>query len=166
MVAPQENKPSPTRTRSVTILAWLHLLQSLGLIGFGIYFALTAGWGEKGSGIAYQYLPLAMFEDMLSAVITFTLGGLGAIIAIAMFRLHPFAWLAAIILQGLGLLAALYGYIRGHPNYVGMAVGIFLVFYLNQYEVREAFRSAGRSTLRHSGEDPAIDGLRRPGSVE
>lgn len=166
MVAPEQNKPFPTRTRSVTILAWLHLLQSLGLFGFGIYFALTAGWGEKGSGIAYQYLPLAMFEDMLSAVITFSLGALGVLIAIAMLRLRPFAWLAAIILQGLGLLAALYGYIRGHPNYVGMAVGIFLVFYLNQYEVREAFRSAARPALRHAGDDPTWDGVRRPGSVE
>jgi hypothetical protein len=65
---------------------------------------------------------------------------LGAVIAFALLRLKSWAWMAAMELQGLGLIAALYAYLRGNPNYVGMLISIILVFYLNQQEIRAAFR--------------------------
>jgi hypothetical protein len=34
----------------------------------------------------------------------------------------------------------LINYFRNRPNYVGMALGVLLVLYLNHQEVREAFR--------------------------
>lgn len=122
------------------MLAWLHLLQSLALLGFALYMVSHGGWLEALNETAIQYLPLALFDGMISAVVMMILAGLGVVIALSMLRLWSWAWLAAMSLQGLGLMAALYSYIRGQPNYVGMLIGIFLVFYLNQREVQSAFR--------------------------
>lgn len=139
--------PPPRRSRAVTLLAWLHLLQSLALLGFAIYLLSTEGWQpavdapEVDFG-PWQYLPLALFDGMVSAVAMLVLAVLGVLIAIALLRLHGWAWLAAMSLQGMGLVAALYGYLHGRPNYIGMLIGIFLVFYLNQREVQAAFRSS------------------------
>lgn len=129
--------------RSVKILAWLHMLQSLALLGFAVYTVSSGGWVEALNETAIQYLPLALFDGMISAVVMMILALLGMAIGLAMLRLQSWAWLPAMSLQGLGLMAALYSYIRGRPNYVGMLIGIFLVFYLNQGEVQAAFRHAG-----------------------
>lgn len=133
------------RSRSVTILAGLHFLQSLVLLGFGIYFVTTAGWSQPEVTQATRFLPLALFQGMISGLVTLLLAFLGVVIALALLRLKSWAWMAAIELQGLGLMAALYAYIRGNPNYIGMLISIILVFYLNQQEIRAAFR--GRRTI-------------------
>ena len=132
--------PTRRRSRSVTILAGLHFLQSLILLGFGIYFVSTAGWAQTDVTQATRFLPLALFQGMISGVVTLVLALLGVIIAFALLRLKSWAWMAAMELQGLGLLAAIYAYLRGNPNYVGMLISIILVFYLNQQEIRAAFR--------------------------
>jgi hypothetical protein len=130
----------PRRTRSITILAWLHFVQSLVLLGFSVYIVNLAGWSQTGPATASKFLPLALFQGMLSGAITLVLAVLGAVIAFALLRLESWAWMAAMSLQGLGLLAALVAYINGQPNYIGMLIGILLVFYLNQQDVRAAFR--------------------------
>jgi len=134
------NPHTPRRSRSVTILAALHFLQSLVLLGFGIYLVSTTGWAHPEATQASRFLPLALFQGMISGVVTLVLALLGAVIAFALLRLKSWAWMAAMELQGLGLIAALYAYLRGNPNYVGMLIGIILVFYLNQQEIRAAFR--------------------------
>ena len=131
---------TPRRSRSVTILAGLHFLQSLVLLGFGIYLVSTAGCAQPEATQASRFLPLALFQGMISGAVTLVLALLGAIIALALLRLKSWAWMAAMELQGLGLMAALYAYLRGNPNYVGMLISIILVFYLNQQEIRTAFR--------------------------
>jgi hypothetical protein len=133
------------RTRSITILAGLHLLQSLALLGFGVYLVQTSGWDQSVVfARAFQFMPLALVDSMVSGIVTVFLAVLGVIIAIALLGMRSWAWLAAICLQGLGLASALYGYFRNRPNYFGMLIGILLVLYLNQHEVRTAFR--GRSS--------------------
>lgn len=128
------------RPRSVSIIAWLHLVQSLVLLVFGAFLF------EASSGLtiriitAIRLIPLAVFQSMISVLVMVILAVFGVFVAIALFRLKAWAWLAAMSLQGIGLVAALYGYITGRPNYVGMLIGIILVLYLNQYEVRIAFR--------------------------
>jgi len=134
------NPRTPRRSRSVTILAALHFLQSLVLLGFGIYLVSTTGWAQTETTQASQFLPLALFQGMISGVVTLVLALLGVLIAFALLRLKSWAWMAAMELQGLGLIAALYAYLRGNPNYVGMLIGIILVFYLNQQEIRAVFR--------------------------
>jgi small-conductance mechanosensitive channel len=125
-----------TRSRSIIILAGLHLLQSLVLLGFGIYLVQTSGWEQQ--------VTFAMVDSMVSGVVTVCLALLGVIIALALLGMRSWAWLAAICLQGVGLASALYAFFRDRPNYFGMLIGILLVLYLNQHEVRAAFR--GRST--------------------
>ena len=128
-------------SRSIIILAGLHLLQSLVLLGTGVYLVMTSGWiHHVRMGRAFQFLPLAVFEGMLSGLVMVVLAMFGFLIAYELLRLRKWAWLAAMSLQGLGLLAALYGYVIHRPNYVGMLMGIFLVFYLNQREIQAAYR--------------------------
>jgi hypothetical protein len=118
----------------------LQLLQSLSLLGLGIYL-IAASEGIPDRAVrATHLLPLAIFDNMISSAVMIVLGLLGGVTAFALLRLRSWAWMAAIILQGFGLLAALIGYIRQQPNYVGMVTSIILVLYLNQQEVQAAFR--------------------------
>ena len=78
---------------------------------------------------------------MANGAVSVVFGVVGIFIAIALLRLRSWAWVAAMAIQGFGLFAALIGYLRATPNYVGMVFGIFLVFYLNQGEIQVAFRS-------------------------
>ena len=134
-----------TRSRSIIILAGLHLLQSLVLLGFGIYVVQTSGWAQQVTfAHAFKYMPFAMVDSMVTGVVTVCLAVLGVIIAVALLGMRSWAWVAAICLQGVGLASALYAFFRDRPNYFGMFIGICLVLYLNQREVRAAFR--GRST--------------------
>jgi hypothetical protein len=140
----QESRPGSAaimRSRSITILAGLHLLQSLVLLGFGIYLVRTSGWAQHVTfARAFKFMPFALVDSMVSGIVTVFLAALGVIIAVALLGMRSWAWLAAICLQGIGLASALYGYFRNRPNYFGMLIGILLVLYLNQHEVRAAFR--------------------------
>lgn len=138
--AAQNSVQKQRRPRSVTIIAWLHLVQSLVLLIFGVFlFEASDGFTIRVI-TAIRLIPPAIFQNMASILVMVVLAVFGVFVAIALFRLRGWAWLAAMSLQGIGLLAALYGYITGRPNYVGMLSGILLVLYLNQYEVRIAFR--------------------------
>lgn len=131
-----------SRPRSVTILGILHILQSLSLLAFGIYQVARHGWliGEVEIGLL-RVIPFPMLESMANGAISVVFGVVSFFIAIALLRLRSWAWVAAMAIQGFGLFAALIGYLRARPNYVGMVFGIFLVFYLNQREIQLAFRS-------------------------
>jgi hypothetical protein len=134
----QEKKAS--RPRSVTILAWLQILQSLGLLGYGGYLVDAKGWTFTEKASTIQFIPLALFDWMTNGVILVVLGACMAIVSLALFRLRSWAWLASMALQGAGLFAGLIGYIYGSPNYFGMILGTFIVLYLNRQEVQAAFR--------------------------
>jgi hypothetical protein len=62
------------------------------------------------------------------------------LVAIAVLLLAKRAWQAAMTLQGFGLLVGLINYLRDRPNFIGMALGVILVLYLNHREVQDAFR--------------------------
>jgi hypothetical protein len=142
----QAGLATPVRSRSITILAGLHLLQSLALLGFGIYLVQTSGWAQHVTfARAFRFMPFALVDSMVSGIVMVVLAVLGVMIAVALLGMRPWAWLAAICLQGIGLASALYGYFRNRPNFFGMLIGILLVLYLNQHEVRAAFR--GRSSF-------------------
>lgn len=129
------------RPRSVTILAWLQIVQSLGLLGYGGYLIITDGWGFVEDTDLLQFAPLALFDWMTSRVVLIILGALMFFVSIALFRLRSWAWLASMTLQGMGLFAGLIGYIYSRPNYFGMLLGTFIVLYLNRQEVKAAFRA-------------------------
>lgn len=125
----------------IKLLSGLLFLQSLALLAFGVYL-LTDVSNRFTDGVARasQYLPLAMFDMMLFSAVPLVLGLLGILVASALLRLKSWAWMGAMILQGVGLLAALVSYLQHRPNYIGMLFGIILVLYLNQQEVQAVFR--------------------------
>ncbi|HEX7975185.1 MAG TPA: hypothetical protein VF498_12310 [Anaerolineales bacterium] len=129
------------RPLRITLLGALLFLQSLTLLAFDVFLLVdTSDRLSVGVAWASQYLPLAIFDNMLFTAVPLVLALLGIWVALALMRLKSWAWMAAMILQGLGLLAALVGYIQQRPNYIGMLFGIILVLYLNQQEVQAVFR--------------------------
>jgi len=134
-----EKKP-PARPRSVMILAIIQTLQGLGLLGAGLYQGRLAGWDIWTRFGEWQYIPLPLFESLSSVFVLLVLGSAMILVSIALVRLASWAWLFSMTLQGLGLFIGLVNYLRNRPNYLGMALGIFLVFYLNLDEVQAAFR--------------------------
>jgi hypothetical protein len=131
----EDEKPRASRPWPVTILGLLLLLQAAGLLIIGLY-TLT--------------LPPDLLQTMLSqpadtAGLVFTFLAPLALWASAGFlRRWRSAWLNAMLLQGLclGMALAIY-FSHGKPvyAYVVMAYAVFMVVYLNHYEVQEAFRT-------------------------
>jgi len=138
----QSKEPVPRRPRSVTILAVLQALQGLGLLALGIYRGYLLTWLGGAELLISRVTPYVVVDWLTGWVVWITLGIFTLILALAIFRMQRLAWLIAISLQGLGLLVGLVNYIQARPNYAGMIYGIVLVFYLNQQEVRSAFREA------------------------
>jgi hypothetical protein len=64
---------------------------------------------------------------------------LGLVIAAGLWRLKRWAWVSVMLWTGATLATALFSYLRGHPDFPPMMVGIVTVFYLNQGEVQRAF---------------------------
>ena len=140
--------PAPThrrqRPRSVVILVVFQIIQSLGLLGYGISLVLENGRLFGAGGGALQYMPFAWFEGLSSGIVLICLALVTLLVSIALLRLKSWAWMAAMTIQGVGLLAGLLGYIRNRPNYIGMLLGIILVLYLNNQEIQETFRERRR----------------------
>ncbi len=134
----------PDLPRSVVILALIQTLQGIGLLGAGIYQGRLAGWNLWTQFGEWQYIPLPLFESFSNVLVLIVLGSAMILVSAALLRLASWAWLFSMTLQGLGLLIGLVNYLRQRPNYIGMAVGIFLVFYLNLDEVQAALRSKVR----------------------
>lgn len=128
------------RPRSVMILAIIQTLQGLGLLGAGLYQGRLAGWDIRTRFGEWQYIPLPLFESLSNVFVLLVLGSAMILVSSALVRLASWAWLFSMTLQGLGLFIGLVNYLRNRPNYLGMALGIFLVFYLNLDEVQAAFR--------------------------
>ena len=70
-------------------------------------------------------------------------GILGVIVAVGLWRLRRWAWVAIMLWTGLNMAAALHAYWIGNPYYLSMALSVIQVFYLNMREVQVAF--LGRS---------------------
>jgi hypothetical protein len=124
----------------VSILVGVQFLQGLALFGYGVFLTIVYGWPgiaslpEGASRLLSIYYELASgFGLLLFSLPIF-------LVAMALMRMKSWAWLAAMALQGLGLMVALLAYALGRPNYLAMLLGVLLVFYLNQQEVQAAFR--------------------------
>lgn len=62
-----------------------------------------------------------------------------AAICVGLFLLKRWAWIAAMILIGINLLAAIVYYVEGGEPFAAMVFDVFSVFYLNQQSVQAAF---------------------------
>lgn len=133
--------PTIQRPRSVAILVILQVLQGIGLLAYSLYMGEMYGWGFEKREVQLPHIaPFEVFEVLSSGLLYLVLAIITLYIALALWLLSSWAWIAAMTLQGFSLLAALVGYLRHHPNYISMLLGILLVFYLNQQEVQSAFR--------------------------
>jgi hypothetical protein len=95
-------------------------------------------WAVTGSIDVFRAPALPPRLEIPSPV-TLALSVLNLTVAVGMLLLRHWAWLAALILQGVILAWGLVTYYRGEPHYVTMAVAALLVFYLNLREVRRPF---------------------------
>lgn len=80
-----------------------------------------------------------MAERATSGIVLISISLVMFIVAFSFIRQKSWAWLAAMTIQGLSLLVGLVEYIIDNPNYVALAFGVVLVFYLNQQEVRDVY---------------------------
>lgn len=133
-----------TLPRSATIAALLQILQSLGLLGYGLYLLVQGGWTHVIKSGGLRFIPFPMFERLSSALVVVILASFTLLVAFAMLARLRWAWLVSMTLQGLGLFTGLIAYALGRANYVGLLVGVILVLYLNQGEVREAYQPQSR----------------------
>jgi hypothetical protein len=133
---------TPSRTpRSVRILAWLQIVQSLGTLLIGLAHTVQAGAILGGLPLPLPFIiiqnPVLTFERSLAQLLlSFPIFWAG----LALFRRRPWAWLSSMTLQGVVLFLNLISYFRGGANYASMAISVLIVLYLNHAEVREAFQ--------------------------
>lgn len=134
------HRPSQRRPRSVSFVGWMIILQGLGFLGAGAMRILVSQRGDLG----YEFLtPLTSHGTaylLVAGGLWIMLGLLALICALALWRMHKLAWVAAMLLQMLALIYSLVIYLRGSSNYPAMLFGVVIVFILNNQEVQDAFR--------------------------
>jgi ABC-type uncharacterized transport system permease subunit len=99
-----------------------------------------AGWSSSQWEFSLEYIVSLLVEVVTSGVGLLILGLLSAAVAFQLLRITRYAWLMAMSLQGIILFTTLVAYLRQQPNYLLMASGVILVFYLNQSEVQAVMR--------------------------
>ncbi len=103
-----------------------------GLFAFG---GVYAGTQPEALALLADILEVALIGGLLAV-----LGVLAFVIAYGLFRLRPWGWLMAMALQGLNLGISLWARFAETPEYISMALSVFIVLALNQAEVRNAFQ--------------------------
>ena len=139
------------RPTSVTLLGILIFIQGLMftvLSSLALLLFSTTLSESLPPDIASE-LPAVRLQDLLLAASALVMGGVGLVSSIGILRLRSWAWLMAMIAQGINLFAEMVNYTRGQANYISLVVSTIIVFYLNQRDVQIAFRVA------HRREDPA-----------
>jgi lysylphosphatidylglycerol synthetase-like protein (DUF2156 family) len=64
-----------------------------------------------------------------------------AILAVGLWQMRDWAWYAAMIASGLSMFFAIWRHFNGGQPYVAMFLVVVMVLYLNQREVKAAFKS-------------------------
>jgi hypothetical protein len=134
---PRRIRPARVRPWPVTVLGLLLLGQAAGLLLIAIYHLV-------GPVVSWDVLVEAAAARSRAAVVGLMLACLACLAgltAVGFWRMWGQAWLQAMLLQALCLLLALILYFWQKPGFVYllMAFSIFMVLYLNYYEVRAAF---------------------------
>jgi hypothetical protein len=161
------------RPRSVTLIGTALLLHGLGLTLFGgtligLILAHEFGWLAPANAAQVAALQLPGLLVLISVTVQ---GVFGIVSSIGLLRMRPWAWLMAMIVQGISMIVYLVDYIRGVPNYIGMVFAVFVVFYLNQRDIQLIFDVARHQSATsppaesiHAPDEPVPDTthLKRP----
>ncbi len=118
-------QPSVRRPRGVIIIAALLLIQA------GV-------WTATGT-LYFSELPVFRLPAMETSAFALALAGVNVIVAVGMIFLRPWAWVGAMTVQGLSLVAGLWSYSLGERDYPLMVTSVMVVLYLNLREVRRPF---------------------------
>jgi hypothetical protein len=132
------------RPLSVTIIGAMVLAQGLafgvlGSLATVVPLAAEAGLLPREVLTTLPHLPP---REEIRAVGALMLGSFGLVSGIGLLRLRPWAWLMAMILQGINLANELFGYARGSAIYPNMALSVLIVLYLNARDIQRAFSVA------------------------
>jgi hypothetical protein len=118
---------------------------ALALEAILVYFRLP---GATSADLQDLFAVRAV-DSLARALLVVTVAVLAALIAVAfgLWRLRRWAWVATMIIIGIGLATDILGYFHGNPHYAGMLVHVLIVFYLNDREVQSLFarRRAGET---------------------
>lgn len=98
-----------------------------------------------GTETILPYLKVLIKNPFFYSWAGWVLIGFLALAILGLLGLQRWGWVLSMILTGVGLSLSIWNYFQGEPNYVGMMLYMFLVFYLNQREVQDAFRYKAKS---------------------
>ncbi len=134
---------NPTGTK--TVRSWLVRVIGLLLLGQTVVLLGLGGYQVVLAGLAPGEFTLRLVRTFEGAVLVL-LAPLTLMAAVGLLTARRWAWLLAILSQGLGLLISLLLYVEERPLYVYiiMTYHIIMVLYLNSYEVRARFRPQPR----------------------
>ncbi len=137
---------------------------------FGVY-ALIVLWGLQiislllfasfpsalrlGSGIPVEFQGTITIDALLSFVFGASALVL-AITAVGLWLLKRWAWVATMVLVGIGLFTGIWQVLLGRPLEITLLFNVIVVFYLNSREVQNAFFAA---------HDPRGRACERPGAA-
>jgi hypothetical protein len=119
----------PRRRRrpfGVTMIAWLLIINMLSI-------GTTLLLEDSPFGIEID-------NDFVEGSITLALLVIAIVIAVGLWRLRRWAWIATMIWFGVSMATALAAWRDGHAPYTSMVLDVITVFYLNQRDVQAAFR--------------------------
>lgn len=130
------------RPFGVTLVGVLLLVQGLFLMvlaSAAIFLNATLHGGRLGPLLAIDFARLTV-TDPFSAVLVGALGVFIALSGVGVLRMLPWAWLAAMALQGWTLAVFLLAYFtRAQSSYPSVLLSVVIVFYLNSRTVRRTF---------------------------
>jgi uncharacterized membrane protein (DUF2068 family) len=133
------------RPRAATALGWLLIIE--GLAALAIFGALLAVLLAVQAGALVLDLAALSDPDDRSPILLSAGAGLASVFSlvsgVGLLRLQAWAWLLALITQGMLLLVGLIDYWLGSPDYVTLALGVVQVYLLNRADVQQAIRPAG-----------------------
>jgi hypothetical protein len=155
----KDSEPHTKRPASVTLIAWLSLIDMfitilIGLLGIWIMLPQVArlipisaspvlqemaDWlevpqTETGTLTAQELQPI------IEAVFDIVTGILGLYFTLNFLRLKPWGWTWLMLYNGVVLIILFGDCIRGEPDYVSLFLSALVILLMNQKEVRIAFK--------------------------
>jgi uncharacterized membrane protein (DUF2068 family) len=136
------------RTIGVTIIGWFVLLQGVVQIILSslLLSVIIAQWTptpplDRVIVVADEGRSATTGIMLLSSAYI-TLGVFAMVSGVGMLRMRAWAWLMAMIIQGIAMTIGLFSYFQGEPSYLEMLFSVVIVFYLNQRDIQRAFSVA------------------------
>jgi uncharacterized membrane protein (DUF2068 family) len=126
---PDSQPASRMRRFGLYVIIGLLLLRVLSVLADVSLFKL---------GLPTRSLP-DFANPLWTDVVGLVLAALTSFLVVGLWFLKRWAWVATMILVGIGLAFGIWGYFQGAPTYINLLINTLAVFYLNQRDVQRAF---------------------------